>query len=238
MSNMYYTFNCVTYEQKAMTTRELSIYLGVDGNSIHRTCGQLKGQESKFYSKHNTHVFIEKPNIKTRKRIVYALEYEHEKWYQTEIEDIMISSCGRVWDKRNHEYNQILIPVINSNRAVIFKNKHRVNIRRLAYETFRNTEVPKDMYMISYNDIRTDIRPENLGIVRDVNTYGLKKARQVRRKPVAYIDEDGQVVEEFKSISEAAKELLCHKETIRNICNGKQTGTHTFGYKNAVMYIE
>lgn len=238
MSNMYYTFNCVTYEQKAMTTRELSIYLGVDGNSIHRTCGQLKGQESKFYSKHNTHVFIKKPNIKTRKRIVYALEYEHEKWYQTEIEDIMISSCGRVWDKRNHGYNQILIPVINSNRAVIFKNKHRVNIRRLAYETFRNTEVPKDMYMISYNDIRTDIRPENLGIVRDVNTYGLKKARQVRRKPVAYIDEDGQVVEEFKSISEAAKELLCHKETIRNICNGKQTGTHTFGYKNAVMYIE
>lgn len=131
-----------------------------------------------------------------------------------------------------------MIPVINSQRAIISKNSRRVNIRRLAYETFRNTEVPKDMYVVSYNDIRTDIRPENLGIVRDLNTYGLKKARQVRRKPVAYIDEDGQVVEEFKSIKEAAKELLCHKETIRNICNGKQSGIITFGYKNAVMYIE
>lgn len=238
MSNVYYIFNCVTYEQKVMTTRELSIYLGVDGNSIHRTCGQLKGQESKCYSKDNMHVFIEKPNIKTRKQIIYALEYEHEKWYQTEIEDIMISSCGRIWDKRNNGYNQILIPVINSQRAIISKNSRRVNIRRLAYETFRNTEVPKDMYVVSYNDIRTDIRPENLGIVRDLNTYGLKKARQVRRKPVAYIDEDGQVVEEFKSIKEAAKELLCNKETIRNICNGKQSGIITFGYENAVMYIE
>lgn len=238
MSNVYYIFNCITYEQNTMTTGELSAYLGIDNNSIHRTCGQLKGQESKCYSKDNTHVFIEKPNIKTRKQIVYALEYEHEKWYQTEIEDIMISSCGRIWDKRNNGYNQILIPVINSQRAIISKNSRRVNIRRLAYETFRNTEVPKDMYVISYNDIRTDIRPENLGIVRDLNTYGLKKARQVRRKPVAYIDEDGQVVEEFKSIKEAAKELLCNKETIRNICNGKQSGIITFGYKNAVMYIE
>ncbi|MDN6182802.1 MAG: hypothetical protein L0I92_08650 [Staphylococcus equorum] len=238
MSNVYYIFNCVTYEQKAMTTRELSIYLGIDSNSIHRTCGQLKGQESKCYSKDNIHVFIEKPNIKTKKRIIYALEYEHEKWYQTEIEDIMISSCGRIWDKRNNGYNQILIPTINSQRAIISKNSRRVNIRRLAYETFRNTEVSKDMYVVSYNDIRTDIRPENLGIVRDLNTYGLKKARQVRRRPVAYIDEDGQVVEEFKSIKEAAKELLCNKETIRNICNGKQSGIITFGYKNAVMYTE
>ena len=176
-----------------MTTRELSIYLGIDSNSIHRTCGQLKGQESKCYPKDNTYVFIEKPNIKTRKQIVYALEYEHEKWYQTEIEDIMISSCGRIWDKRNNGYNQILIPVINSQRAIISKNSRRVNIRRLAYETFRNTEVPKDMYVVSYNDIRTDIRPENLGIVRDLNTYGSEKStRRARRKPVAYIDEDGE----------------------------------------------
>ena len=99
--------------------------------------------------------------------------------------------------------------------------RKQMSLLRVVALAFFPGRIPEGCYVVHKNGQKTDNRPENVRIVRPETSGRLRPGN--RRKGVALVDAEGEVLEAFSSVTAASEVTGIARETIRRHCEGLGT---------------
>ena len=211
----------------------------IDGNKLNNDISNLEWvTQSENVEKWQNDLRKERVNHKAE---YYKENLPNEIWKKIPEYDYEISSCGRI---KNIKTLQLLRPSITCGYYKITLSKNKATkgylVHQLVYFVFNEDSLPisnKD-YVIDHID--SDKLNNNLNnlrkITRSENTiaayYNEDRTNNVTKAVVQY-DKNGNYIQEFPSISSAAKALNLDSSTISKVCRGinKTHGGFIFKYK-------
>lgn len=104
------------------------------------------------------------------------------------------------------------------NGSYVFKIvKDEVRASKVIWNAFKG-EIPNGMYLVHKNGIKSDNCINNLELVTK-KELGTRYGGNSRRKPVLKLNENGEIVECYKSVREAGKKNYMSYQTISDFCN-------------------
>lgn len=127
-----------------------------------------------------------------------------------------------------HGYYEVSLTV---NRKQVYYRKCR-----LIYLTFKGP-IPDGLQVNHINENKLDDRPENLNLKtpKDNSNWGTRNTRIsiTRGKPILQLNKNGEIIGEFHSAREAARQLGINSPHIVDVCNGKRktAGGYIWKYK-------
>nr|WP_263313637.1 HNH endonuclease [Mammaliicoccus sp. Marseille-Q6498] len=213
------------------TYKEIAGWLGV-GNDTAKSYGAKK----LYHHKIQAYILKDKPTVTDKKKMIFDMKYDDEQWRKTPYENIEISSKGRVRNISREGYKSIVMIKKNKRDISFFYENKRVNIRRLMYETFIGS-IPNGYVVTSKSSVREDISPENLKLMK-LKEIMIKKSISAVSKPVVFLDERGNFIDEYKNVVTASEDTFYDKNTIGRVCNGQIKVPRTVGYANAFMWAD
>lgn len=171
-----------------------------------------------------------------------------EEWKDLpDFEDyIMVSSLGRVWDKKRNEEKYVSV---YKNGYVYFefwinKVRHRYRLHIVVAQLFNpNPENKKEVHHI--DETRLNNRKDNLIWVtheehkelhKQTGTRGKRIGNRLRNhpnmsKPVEQYNIDGVFIADYPSCEEAARQTGCSRGNISNCCTGRYSQTKGFIFR-------
>lgn len=141
---------------------------------------------------------------------------------------------GRIW---SYASNKWLKPKLNKSGYfnINLSNGKPTTFRlnRVVYEAF-NGEIPEDMYVNHIDEDKTNNHISNLNLLTPKENSNWGKAQQNKWQPVAQYDNCCRLVNVYKSIKEASKQLSIRTNRITDCCRGRcvKVGEHHFKYLN------
>lgn len=226
-----YLYEPLTNKLIPTTYKEIAGWLGVEPSSV-----KSYAAKKLYHHKLDACILQNKPSLKDRRIMNFEMRFDDEQWRKTEIENIEISSKGRVRNISKKGYmGVLLVNRRNRNFTVRYKGKE-ISANRLAYKAFIGN-IPNGYSVSTKNGIKGDIRPENLMIKKTAELM-IKKAVESRNKPVVFLDEQGNVIDEYKNLTTASEATFYSRDTISRTCNGQLKIPRTVGYANAFMWAD
>lgn len=211
----------------------------IDGNKLNNDISNLEWvTQSENVEKWQNDLRKERTNHKAE---YYKEDLPNEIWKKVPEYDYEISSCGRI---KNIKTLQLLRPSITCGYYKIILSKNRVTkgylIHQLVYFVFNENSLPisnKDYVVDHIDSNKLNNNLNNLRkVTRSENTiaayYNEDRTNNVIKAIVQY-DKNGNYIQEFPSISSAAKTLNLDSSTISKVCRGinKTHGGFIFKYK-------
>lgn len=160
----------------------------------------------------------------------------YEGYYQ-------VSNLGRVKSLNyNHtKKEKILSPIKRFGYCLVNlwqnREQHRFFVHRLVWEAF-NGPIPYGFEVNHINEIKDDNRLENLNLLthKDNLNWGtaVKRLADAHKKQVMQLSNNGQVLQLFSSIKEAALATGAPENGISSCCKGKIKTSGGYKWKYAI----
>ena len=209
-------FDPITGERRKITYELLEGITGISVKSLR--CKKTRKQIIKCI---NCYLLDDDVTYKELRELMAKVKLEDEIW--KEVKDnkgYYISNYGRV--KRGDKF---LIPTCYNQGRKVKLNNYKV-VSRLVAEAFLGNIGNGDVYHKDGN--RFNDRVSNLKIVN--RAFILDIARKTRRMPIQKIDPvTNMVIEEYKSVKEAAEKNFTTKTNLSYAARGK--------YKTSIGYV-
>ncbi|WP_204206117.1 hypothetical protein [Mammaliicoccus sciuri] len=213
------------------TYKEIAGWLGVEHSTV-----KSYAAKKLYHHKIAAYILNEKPTVAEKKKMIFDFKLDDEQWRKTNIPNIEISSYGRVRNTTKSNEKSVIL-TSKSDRKIIFRyNGKGINVKKMVYETFVG-KIPKNHVLVSKNGIREDLSPGNLKPVLLMAT-SIKANKERMNKPVVYLDQQGNVIEEYKSIKHASEQTYVSVDIISRVCRGITKLPYSIGYANAFMWAD
>lgn len=158
-----------------------------------------------------------------------------------ELIDWKLYACGANGQIYSYLKKRFLNGTTLSNGYVLTKlkcidGKYRLFYWHRVIYTFFYGTIPEGMQVNHISEVKTDNRLVNLNLMtpKENTNWGTRNERVVAKesKPVVAIDVDGNIVHEFSSIAEAARQLGLHHGNISSCYNGKRKTCGGYGWRH------
>lgn len=185
--------------------------------------------------------------IKRRIKLEDVPSFPNEKWVELLENEYFISSFGRIYSSAFRKFFKQRLDKYGYSVLSLKKiSTHPITVHRLVAITFIPN--PENKPQVNHkNGIKTDNRVENLewvtakeNITHSINN-GLKgtnkgykydfKEKPNKWKPVIELDENGSIIKEYRSMTEASKETGINIVYISRCCLNKQKSTNNKYFK-------
>lgn len=213
------------------TYKEIAGWLGVEPSTV-----KSYAAKKLYHHKIVAYILNEKPTVKEKRKMIFDLKLTDEQWRKTNIPNIEISSYGRVRNTTKSNEKSVILISENDRKLIFRYNGKGINVKKLVYEAFVG-KIPKNHVLINKNGIRGDLTPSNLKPVLLMD-IAIKVNKERMNKPVVCLDEQGNVIEEYKSIIQASEQTYLSIDIISRICRGVTKMPFSIGYANAFMWAD
>lgn len=226
-----YLYEPLYNKLKPTTYKEIAKILGVE----HSTAKSY-GAKGLYHHKLDAYILKDKPTITKKREMNENIVVDDEVWKETKIKGLLVSNYGRFKGmKPSGKYSWILTQRLNKSYYIYYNSK-MYSARYLVYETFiGKVKDGNKLYFKNKND--KSLKPENL-IQTTFVEYAKKINSKTQGRPVVFLNEDGDLIDEYRSIRQASRANYVDRRTISNMCNKKNKKSLAMGYANAFMWAD
>lgn len=196
-----------------VTVKLMMAMLGLSESRISRLVS-----DKTLIKKINCYLLKEKPTVAEKRKMIASLKFKDEAWRESKLPNLYISNKGRfrVQSKTGWRY---YFPYKFKNTIQIKYKQKEYKANRLVYETWHG-EIPDEYCVYAKNGIKHEITASNLKVATR-EKLGRLTGYKSKSREVALLDDQGEVIEEFRSTREAARNLYVSHQTVSNSCNDK-----------------
>lgn len=213
------------------TYKEIAGWLGVEPSTV-----KSYAAKRLYHHKLEAYILNAKPNVTAKRDMNTKLKVKGEVWKKTSIHGLKVSNLGRF--KGTNIYGNeyfVLSNMVNGSMYIIYKGK-TMNARTFVYKAFVGT-IKEGNQVFVKNEPKHNIGADNL-MQMTFDEYVSRMNRKKRCKPVVFLDENGELIDEYKSTVQAAEETLYDRKMISKVCKGELKVPYTVGYANAFMWAD
>lgn len=213
------------------TYKEIAGWLGAEPSTV-----KSYGAKGLYHHKLDAYILNEKPGVAKRRRINEKFNAKGEIWKISSIHGLKVSNYGRFIGTDSYGNEHFILPhMVNSSTYIVFKNKTR-NARNIVYTTFVG-KIKEGNQVFIKNEPKNNIGADNL-MQMTINEYTTLLNRTNKCKAVVYLNEKGELIDEFKSTVQAAEYTLYDRMAISRVCRGEIKVPYSIGYANAFMWAD
>lgn len=166
----------------------------------------------------NCYLLDHEPTVAEKRKMISELEYKDELWRESRLEDLCVSNKGRFRAKTKTGWRYYM-PYKFKNTIQIKYKRREYRAGRLVYEVW-NGKLSDDYSVYTKNGITHEIEACNLGIATK-EELGRLTGHKSKSKEVLLLDDDGNVIDEFRSTRAASRKLPISHSAISDCCNNK-----------------
>ncbi|UXU72922.1 hypothetical protein MUA23_05450 [Mammaliicoccus sciuri] len=213
------------------TYKEIAGWLGISHRSV-----KDYGVKKLYHHKIRAYILNEKPNVTAKREMNFKLKVKDEIWKKTNIHGLKVSNFGRFKAINIYGNEYFILPNMVKGSVYIIYKGETMSARNIVYKAFVGP-IKEGNQVFVKNEPKHNIGADNL-MQMTFDEYVARMNRKKRCKPVVFLDENGQLIDEYKSTVQAAEETLYDRKMISKVCKGELKVPYTVGYANAFMWAD
>lgn len=196
-----------------VTVKLLTEMLGVNESTVSKYVNERR------VIKHiNCYLFRDRPTVAEKRKLIRELKLKNEQWRESKLPNLYISNKGRFRAKTKTGWRYYFPYKFKNTLQIKYKQKE-YKANRLVYETWHG-EIPENHCVYAKNGIKHEITASNLKLVTR-EELGKLTGYKSKSREVALLDDHGEIIEEFRSTREAARNLYVSHQAVSDSCNNK-----------------